>query len=139
MKKLKEVGYWGLIVTVLAMAFLVLVPFVANAQDANGALRKKTTAAAGSLVLKTSAGYLDDCEVTAGASAGYLMIIDTNAVPADGTVTPTFSKAVPANDSRTIAPPRATRFKDGIVAVFSTTGPYTKTISATAFISCGVR
>lgn len=94
----------------------------------------QTTAAAGSIIAKASAGNLYGYEVTAGASAGYLMLFDSTTVPIDGAVTPKKVHAIAANASlsRSFSPP--IRFATGIVAVFSTTGPFTKTISATAFL-----
>lgn len=94
----------------------------------------QTAVAAGYLIAKASAGNLYGYEVVAGASAGYLMLFDSTTVPADGTVTPKKVHAIAANASlsRSLNPP--IRFSTGIVAVFSTTGPFTKTISATAFL-----
>ena len=94
----------------------------------------QTSVAAGSLIAKASAGNLYGYEVGAGASAGYLLVFDSATVPADGTVTPKKVHAVAANAtlSRSFNPP--IRCNSGIVLVFSTTGPFTKTISATAFL-----
>lgn len=94
-----------------------------------------TTVAAGSLVLKASAGNLYGINITAGASAGYLMIFNATSAPADGTVTPIFCMAVAANASLAFQWDTPVVCSAGITAVFSTTGPFTKTISATAFIS----
>lgn len=95
----------------------------------------QTAVAAGSLILKASAGNVYGYEVCAGASAGYLMLFDSATVPADGTVTPRRVHAIAANASlsRSFNPPL--RCATGITLVFSTTGPFTKTISATAFLA----
>jgi hypothetical protein len=62
-------------------------------------------------------------------------------VPADGTVAPVYCIPVPASSAVSIsfsgAPPDA--YSIGIVAVFSTTGPFTKTSSATAFFTWRVQ
>lgn len=94
-----------------------------------------TTVAAGSLVIKGSAGNLYGLNVTTGGSAGYVMLFNATSAPADGTVTPIKTYVVAANATieQGWSPPL--RFSTGITAVFSTTGPFTKTISATAFIS----
>lgn len=94
-----------------------------------------TSVAAGSLVLKASAGNLYGFEVTTGGSAGYVMIFNATSAPADGTVTPVKTFVVAANATVAFAWDTPLRFSTGITVVFSTTGPFTKTISATAFIS----
>lgn len=95
----------------------------------------QTAVAAGSLILKASAGNLYGYDVCSGASAGYLMVFDSATVPADGTVTPKRVHAIAANASlsRSFNPP--IRCASGITLVFSTTGAFTKTISATAFLA----
>lgn len=95
----------------------------------------QTPVAAGSLIAKASAGNLYGYEVVAGASAGYLMVFDSATVPADGTVAPRRVHAIAANASlsRSFNPP--IRCANGITLVFSTTGPFTKTISPTAFLA----
>ncbi len=95
----------------------------------------QTATASASLTVKGSAGNLYGYECCAGASAGYLMVFDATSAPADGTVTPRRVHAIAANASlsRSFNPP--IRFSTGIVLVFSTTGPFTKTASATAFLA----
>lgn len=90
--------------------------------------------ATGSVIAKASAGNLYGFNVVAGASAGYVMIFDSATVPADGVVTPkrVIPLAATAGIDRSFDLPR--RHLNGIVVVFSTTGPFTKTLSATAFI-----
>lgn len=94
-----------------------------------------TSAAAGTLVAKASAGNLYDWQVTTGGTAGYVLIFNATSAPADGTVTPAQCVAVAANStvgaSMTAMPER---FSTGISLVFSSTGCFTKTASATAFI-----
>lgn len=96
-----------------------------------------STAAEGSHVLKASAGNLYGVYATVGASAGYLMVFNATSAPADGAVTPLVCVPVAANQVTSFSFPGGVpaRFGTGITAVFSTTGCFTKTISATAFIS----
>lgn len=95
----------------------------------------QSTVAEGSRILKASAGNLYGLEICTGGSAGYLMLFDSTTVPADGTVTPKRVYAVAANASFARQFERPLRCASGIVLVFSTTGPFTKTISATAFLA----
>lgn len=94
-----------------------------------------TSTVAGFLILKASAGNLYGYNIVTGASAGYLMIFDSATVPADGTVTPKKVIAIAANTSVERGFNLPIVFSTGITLVFSTTGPFTKTISNTAFIS----
>lgn len=93
-----------------------------------------STAVEGSRIFKTAPGNLYRLSVTTGGTAGYLMVFDSTSVPAEGAVTPAVCRVVAANSTLTIslADPTA-RFGNGIVAVFSSTGCFTKTISATAY------
>lgn len=94
-----------------------------------------TAAAAGSLVIKASAGNLYSVQVATGATAGYLLLFNATAAPADGAVTPVKAYSIAATSSLDVKFDPPLRFSTGITAVFSTTGPFIKTISATAFIS----
>ncbi len=95
-----------------------------------------TSAAASSLVLKASAANLYRVVVTSGASAGYVMIFNATSAPADGAVTPVDCRAIAANASLSISYADApARLTTGATVVFSTTGCFTKTASATAFIT----
>lgn len=95
----------------------------------------QTAAAAGSLIAKASAGNCYGFNVAAGASAGYFLLYNSTTVPADGVTTPIKAYAIAANATLGVHWDVPRRFGTGIVGVFSTTGPFTKTISATAFIS----
>jgi hypothetical protein len=94
-----------------------------------------TTGAASSLVLKNGAGQLFEVHATATVD-GWLLVFDATSAPADGSVQPKIAFPVPAQGMNGIQfaglPPVA--FSTGITAVFSTTGPFTKTASGTAFI-----
>jgi len=63
------------------------------------------------------------------------MVFDATSAPADGAVTPKECAVAPANATTFIdyggGPPES--FATGITAVFSSTGCFTKTASATAF------
>ena len=108
---------------------------VQPSSSATGLTRVQSATAAGSLVVKASAGNLYGYNVAAGASAGYLLIFDAPTAPADGTVTPKIVHAIAANASIQVDRDIPIAFTTGIVMVFSTTGPFTKTISATAFLA----
>lgn len=90
-------------------------------------------------VLKASAGNLYAYQVTTGAAAGYVMLFNALSAPVDGAVTPVKCVAVAANSTVGVSmnPPEA--FSTGITIVFSTTGCFTKTASATAMFSGDVK
>lgn len=98
----------------------------------------QTATVAGSLVLKASAGNLYEVDATA-AGAGFLMVFNAITAPADGTVTPVECMPLAAGGEARITPPIGEAFSTGMTAVFSTTGCFTKTISATAFIHAQVK
>jgi hypothetical protein len=92
-------------------------------------------------VLKASAGNLYSLYVATTTAAGWLMTFNATSAPADGSVTPVEAIQIPAGSAAAIsfdgAPPDY--YSTGIVAVFSTTGPFTKTASATAFFKWRVQ
>ncbi len=95
-----------------------------------------STAAEASHVVKGSAGTLYGGVVTTGAVGGYVMIFNATTPPADGAVTPLKCYVAPASQSTSFsADPGAGgwTFGTGIVFVFSSTGCFTKTASATAY------
>jgi hypothetical protein len=94
-----------------------------------------TAALASSLVVKAGAGNLAAIEISSGATAGWLMLFNATAAPADGAVTPVKAYQVPANVTERWEYARPLAFATGITAVFSSTGPFNKTASATVFIS----
>lgn len=102
---------------------------------ANALTPSATAVAASSLVLKASAGNLYGVQIATGGTAGYLMLFNAVAAPADGVVTPIKVYSIAANASLEVGYDIPLRFGTGITAVFSSTGPFTKTASATAFIS----
>jgi hypothetical protein len=98
---------------------------------------KVTPAVAGSLIVCTSPPgcTMFSASVRSGAAAGFLLIIPQATVPGDGAVTPSLCIDVAANSSVVVVYDKGIGFPAGMVAVFSTTGCFTKTISNTAFIS----
>ena len=96
----------------------------------------QTTSLASNLVLKAASGSLYACYVTTGSTAGWLMLFDAVAVAANGTVSPKHSIYCPANATTELELPFLTAepFAAGITAAFSSTGPFTFTASASAFI-----
>lgn len=109
---------------------------IAPQSSANGAIAGVVSAAVeGSHVLKASAGNLYRVSITTGGTAGYLMVFNATTAPADGAVTPTMCRVIAANSTLSVTVDgMPVRFSTGITAVFSSTGCFTKTISATAFI-----
>lgn len=98
-----------------------------------------STIAEGSRVFKSGAGNAFTWRVTTGIVGGYVLIFDATSAPADGVVTPIDCVAVAANS--TVGSNMDTlpdRFTTGYTIVFSSTGCFTKTISATAFIRAKV-
>lgn len=92
-----------------------------------------SSAAESNKVLKASAGNLYSITITTGASAGYLMIFNATSAPIDGAVTPAYCIPVAASSGTPLKwGDFPVVFSTGITAVFSTTGCFTKTASATA-------
>lgn len=110
-----------------------------NSAAGSAAAFTANAAVGGSLIAKASPGNLYALNVTAGASALYVMVTNTTTVPADGAVTPVWCMPLAANAGldKIFNPPL--RGTTGLTVVASTTGCYTKTISATAFISAQVQ
>lgn len=96
----------------------------------------QTTTLSSSLVLKNTGGSLYACYVTTGSTPGWLMLLDAASVPVNGPVAPKNCIFCPANATTEIELPFLTAepFATGITAAFSSTGPFTLTGSATAYI-----
>jgi len=85
-------------------------------------------------VFLAKAGTLYGFSVTSGASAGYVLVYNSASAPADGTVTPIGCYALPASSTLGVAyTPLPLTMSTGITLVFSTSGCFTQTSSATAF------
>jgi hypothetical protein len=99
-----------------------------------------STAAESSHVLKAAPGQLTSAYVVSSVT-GYLLLLNSASTPPDGAVTPLECIPVSANVAAGIAfsglPPET--YSIGITAVFSTTGCFTKTASATAFFHGAVQ
>ena len=93
-----------------------------------------SSTAESSHVLKGASGNLYSIYLTTGATAGYLMVFNATSAPSNGAVTPDQCIEAPANStvgiSNGIGPPDV--YSTGITAVFSSTGCFTQTLSATA-------
>ena len=87
-------------------------------------------------LFKTGAGKLLDTYCLATV-AGYYMLFDATSAPADGAVTPLAVINVGAGETVSFSYPPffPLSFATGLVGVFSTNGPFTKTASATAYMS----
>lgn len=120
--------YLGLATAALAQSQFVVPP---NAP----ATPVVSPAVEGSRVLKDGPGALISLYVVSGASAGFLLTFNSRSVPTDGAVTPINCIPVAANSYQFLnfAPQPPEFYSAGVIAVFSTTGCFTKTISATAF------
>ena len=96
-----------------------------------------SSAAESNHVMKASAGNFYGGYITTGASAGYLMMFNLTSAPTDGAVTPAACIYVPATTSMSLTGIATIPiyWSTGIVMVFSTTGCFTKTASATAYFS----
>jgi hypothetical protein len=88
-------------------------------------------------VFKASAGTLFGLSVTATSTAGYVLVFNSATAPANGAVTPVACYYIPsAPGTIGIAfTPFPLKMSTGITAVFSTTGCFTSTGSATAFFT----
>jgi len=107
-----------------------------SAASSNAVTPIGTSAAASALVIKASAGNLYSINIVTGATAGYLLVFNATTAPADGAVVPVKCLPVAANVGlETNMRSMPEYFSTGIVAVFSSTGCFTKTASATAFMS----
>ncbi|HEU0157250.1 MAG TPA: hypothetical protein VFQ82_14340 [Stellaceae bacterium] len=93
-----------------------------------------SSAAEAGHLIKGAPGNLYSLYVTTGATAGFVMTFDAASAPADGPVTPVECVVAPPSSTVSISfsgPPDI--YRHGIVAVFSTTGCFTKTANPTAF------
>ncbi len=99
----------------------------------------RSTSAESAKVFKSSAGNLYAYQVTTGASAGYVLLFNATSAPIDGAVTPVKCVSVAANSTVGVSMNPPEYFSTGITAVFSTTGCFTKTASATAMFSGDVK
>ena len=91
---------------------------------------------AASIVLKAYPGGLFGFQVNTGAVAVWVMLFNAATVPADGTVAPVKWYQVPQNSTFAVSyVPTQLQFSAGISLACSTTGPFTKTATATCTFS----
>lgn len=126
----------------LLLAFgLCLLPLAAVAQQQTWAPIPPivSTSAESSHVIKASCDPVAGCrlidfEVTSTVG-GYVLVFDATVAPADGAVTPVKCYQMGAGTLGVQFAANPMKATSGIVLVFSTTGCFTKTASATAFFS----
>lgn len=96
-----------------------------------------SAAVEGTHVLKGSAGNLYGLVVTNTTVAGYVMVFNATTAPADGAVTPIYCLPIGINQTVSLTGPSTIpiSFSTGISVAFSTTGCFTKTVSATAMFT----
>lgn len=94
------------------------------------------TSAVASSISSGGGIYLEGFSVTSGASAGYVLVFNTAGAPVDGAVTPKQCYVLAANSTldKVFYPRPFNMTAVGVTIVFSTTGCFTKTASATAFM-----
>lgn len=119
----------GLAVPAFAQPTNCLVPITAAASPVF------TTVTSGAFIAKSSPGCLISLYVVTPAISGFLITINSATVPADGAITPVECVPVAASSYQFInfAPQPPEWYSNGIVAIFSTTGCFTKTVSTSAF------
>jgi hypothetical protein len=107
--------------------------------SAAGLAATVSSAAESSHVMCSAACNAYDFFVTTGAAAGFLLWFDATSAPVDGAVTPNGCISIAATSSG--GPPPSTiprRFSTGLTLVYSTTGCFNQTKSATAFFNARV-
>jgi hypothetical protein len=124
-------------------------PTTVSIKDGNGASQTVSTldalvgpiapvcssALASSLVLNAAACSLFGFQVNTTTAAGWVMLFDATSAPVDGAVTPKKWWQIGPNSTLGIDSLPPLSMLTGAVLVFSTTGPFTKTASATAAFS----
>lgn len=79
---------------------------------------------------------VENLTVNTGATPGWVMLVDAAAAPTNGAITPVVDPwQVGANSTLVVNANPPIKMTTGAVAVFSTTGPRTLTLSATASFS----
>lgn len=113
------------------------VDLVPSSATAVGITAVSSSAVESNHVLKGSAGNLYGVVATNTTTAGYLMVFNATSAPADGAVTPIYCVGLGIGQSVSLTGPAniPVVFSTGITAVFSTTGCFTKTASATAMFT----
>ncbi len=113
----------------------VPVTLAPSAASTAGVAPVASSAAETGHVIKASAGNLVSFQVSSAGSAGFAMVHNSTTVPAAGAVTPVGCFPLAANSTVAITyAPYPMYLSTGISISFSTTGCFTQTDSATAFI-----
>lgn len=108
--------------------------------DAPAPFLTPSAANASSFVMRAKAGPIIDFTVNTGATAGWVMLHDRATAPTNGAVTPVAAWQVPANSTLTVNYAEfPAKMATGAVLTFSTTGPTTLTLSATAWFGGRVK
>lgn len=95
-----------------------------------------STATESNHVFKAGPGWIPEFQVNSGAVSVWVMLFNAVAAPADGAVTPVKWYQLPAASTLGASfSPVALQFTTGMTAVCSTTGPFTKTATATCTFS----
>lgn len=102
--------------------------------SATQALTAVATSVASASLSRPSPGNLYSFQVTTGAASGYVLLVNAASAPLDGLIAPQQCIAVSANSTVGQAFDIPERFSVGVTVLFSTTGCFTLTKSATAFI-----
>lgn len=120
----------GLSCTIPAMAAENIKSAVSGAAESNHVFCDAT----GTSPVHKAPCFIRSLYVTTGAVAGYLMTFNAVSAPADGAVTPIECVVAPASSTVSLDfGETAEPYVTGLTAVFSSTGCFTKTASATAF------
>lgn len=117
---------------------LVTVDGTVTADPATAVTPVVSTAAEACHVLKASAGELHSLTATITTASGYVLVHNATSAPGDGAVTPLWWYYVQSNGTAgalAAAFEVPYTFDTGITVCFSTSGPFTKTASATASFS----
>ena len=130
--------------TALALALVALLAFptIARADmqiSPTHVTPSASQAAETSHVVPYGVQFLHGASITTGAVAGFFLILNLSADPGNGAVLPLKCVQVAANSTVGISPDPDTVWDfpkaSAIVLVFSTTGCFTETQSATAYFS----
>lgn len=122
----------------LTALFALLSAGAASAQTVPS-LPRAAPAVASSFLLQSGNVYVPSIDVTTGATAGYAMLFDTATTPANGAATPLWCMPIAVNTGINPTFPYPLRFKTGAMLVFSSTGCFTLTLSATAFLGGAIQ
>lgn len=109
-----------------------------TAANANTASPATITAAVSNAVICAAACNLYGFQANTGAASGFVLLFNATSAPADGAVTPVKFWQIAANSTLGVDVTSGgvpVRLSTGATLVFSTTGPLTKTASATAYFS----